>query len=130
MTQLQAEMCKKEADAIQTGIRKMPTTKSYVRQDGHSVLRVGTTRVMLDSVAAAFHQGHSVDTIVQQYPALSIEEVYGAIAYYLAHKDEVDQYLRRQDEGWTQWRDQADTSVSPVVRRLRSQAAKRETKAQ
>ena len=40
---------------------------------------------MLDSVVAAFHQGHSAETIAQQYPALSLEEIYGAITYYLAN---------------------------------------------
>ncbi len=58
----------------------------YVRIDENGVYRVGTTRVMLDSVVAAFHQGHSAETIKQQYPALTLEEVYGSIAYYLAHR--------------------------------------------
>ena len=58
----------------------MQLAKSYVRQDEHGVLRIGDTRVMLDSVIAAFHQGHSAETIAQQYPALQLEEVYGAIA--------------------------------------------------
>jgi uncharacterized protein (DUF433 family) len=102
----------------------MQTTNPYVRQDEHGVLRVGETRVMLDSVVAAFHQGHSPETVAQQYPALSLEEVYGAITYYLANKPEVDQYLRRQDEVWRQWRERASTVSSPVVQRLRSQAAK------
>src|SRR5438046_805813 len=107
----------------------MSTTKSSVRQDEHGVLRVGATRVMLDSVVAAFHQGHSAETIAQQYPALSLGEVYGAITYYLANKPEVDQYLRRQDEVWKQWREKANTATSPVVQRLLGQAAKTEANA-
>ena len=58
----------------------MQAAKAYVRQDEHGVLRVGETRVMLDSVVAAFHLGHSVETIAQQYPALTLEEAYGAIS--------------------------------------------------
>jgi uncharacterized protein (DUF433 family) len=99
----------------------MQATKSYVRQDEHGVLRVADTRVMLDSIVAAFHQGHSAETIAQQYPALSLEEVYGAVAYYLANKVDVDQYLRRQDEFWKQSREKANAVASPVVRRLRGQ---------
>ena len=105
----------------------MPTSRSYIRQDEHGVLRVGATRVMLDSVVAAFHQGHSAETIAQQYPALSLEEVYGAIAYYLANKQEVDQYLRRQDEVWRRWREKADAVTSPAVQRLRRQAVQMES---
>lgn len=66
----------------------MSTANSYIRSDEYGVLRVGATRVMLDSVIAAFRQGHSSETIRQQYPALSLEEVYGSIAYYLAHRAE------------------------------------------
>ena len=67
----------------------MQPVRIYVRQDENGVLRVGDTRVMLDSVIAAFHLGHSAETIAQQYPALSLEEVYGAITYYLANQADV-----------------------------------------
>ena len=102
----------------------MQTEKTYVRQDEHGVLRVGNTRVMLDSVVAAFHQGHSVETIQQQYPALTLEETYGVIAFYLANQDEVDRYLQRQDEVWRQERDKAHAAANPVVQRLRDRAMK------
>jgi uncharacterized protein (DUF433 family) len=108
----------------------MQANKTYVREDEHGVLRVGNGRVMLDSVVAAFHQGHSAETIAQQYPALSLEEVYGAIAYYLANQAEVGQYLRRQDELWKRWREKTSAVVSPVVERLRGLAAKAGTRAQ
>jgi uncharacterized protein (DUF433 family) len=107
----------------------MQATKTYVRQDEYGVMRVGDTRVMLDSVVAAFHQGHSAETIAQQYPALSLEEVYGAIAYYLANKRDVDHYLLQQGEVWRQWREKASAVASPVVLRLRSQGAEVETHA-
>lgn len=55
----------------------------YIRTDEQGVLRVGHTRVMIDSVLAGFHQGESAETIRQDYPALSLQEVYGAIADYL-----------------------------------------------
>ncbi len=44
----------------------MQAAKTYVRRDEHGVLRVGGTRVMLDSVVAGFDQGHSAETIAQQ----------------------------------------------------------------
>jgi uncharacterized protein (DUF433 family) len=108
----------------------MQTPKSYVRQDEHGVMRVAQTRVMLDSVVAAFQQGHSAETIQQQYPGLTLEEVYGAIAYYLANKDEVDEYLRRQGEVWKQEREKASEHASDVVQRLRSQTARAGTDTQ
>ena len=102
------------------GTAAMSANPSYVRVDEHGVMRVGIGRVMLDSVVAAFEQGHSPETIRQQYPALSLEEVFGAITYYLAHRDEVEAYLRRQDAVWEQWRTRSEQRGSPVAERLRA----------
>jgi uncharacterized protein (DUF433 family) len=98
----------------------MHLQKSYVKIDEYGVMRVGESRVMLDSVVTAFEQGHSAETIQQQYPALSLEEVYGAIAGYLANLGEIAQYLERQDAVWEQWRAKAAERPSPVVQRLRA----------
>ena len=54
------------------------------------------------------------------YPALSLEEVYGAVAYYLANRNEVDQYLRGRERLWEQERERAARNPSPVVQRLRA----------
>lgn len=99
----------------------MSKPEVYIREDDAGVMRVGATRVMLDSVVAAFHQGHSPETIQQQYPALSLGEVYGTIAEYLARREELDAYLRRQDSVWSEWRERADDPTSAVVQRLRAQ---------
>ena len=101
-------------------MNELQATLQYVRMDEHGVLRVGRGRVMLDSVVAAFWEGHSPETIREQYPTLDLEEVYGALTYYLAHAPEVDAYLRRQDEVWARWRARADAVPSPVVARLRA----------
>src|SRR5579862_8114929 len=98
----------------------MSHDNTYVRADENGVYRVGKTRVMLDSVVAAFHQGHSPESIRQQYPALTLEEVYGSLAYYLANRSEVDAYLERQDAVWQEWQDRAQKERSPMVERLRS----------
>ena len=71
---------------------------AYIEQrDG--VYVVTRTRVSLDSIVYAFLEGQSAEAIAQALPVLSLEPVYGAITYYLAHRDDVDRYLkgRRQD---------------------------------
>jgi uncharacterized protein (DUF433 family) len=107
----------------------MNAEKTYVHKDEHGVYRIGDTRVMLDSVVAAFHQGHSAETIRQQYPALTLEEVYGSIAYYLAHAAEVDAYLQSQDAVWDQWRARSEAEPSAVLERLRALAKATATEA-
>ena len=97
----------------------MNEERRYVRLDEHGVMRIGTSRVMLDAIVG-FKHGHSPETMQQQYPALSLEEVYGAITYYLAHTDEVNAYLKRQDELWEAWRTKSTARSNPVVARLRA----------
>jgi len=61
--------------------------------DTRGVLRVGGTRVSLDSVIAAFHEGATPEEIVYQYDALSLADVYAVIGYYLDHTSDIDSYL-------------------------------------
>ena len=93
----------------------------YVRVDQHGVMRVGNTRVMLESVIFPFLRGDSPESIRGQYPALSLEEVYGAITYYLRHRDEVEKYLSKQEAEWEAWRAKIDQMPTPaVIERLRA----------
>ena len=59
---------------------------------------IAATRVSLDSVVLAFLDGLSPETIVAKcFPVLTLEQVYGAITYYLSHQDEVDSYLKQAE---------------------------------
>jgi uncharacterized protein (DUF433 family) len=64
-------------------------TKEYVEQRGGGYYVIGR-RVSLDSIVYAFRSGESPETIRQNFPSLSLEQIYGAIAFYLAHRVEVD----------------------------------------
>jgi uncharacterized protein (DUF433 family) len=48
------------------------------------------SRVSLDSVVHSFLDGDSAEAIRESFPTLSLEQVYGAIAYYLGHQAEID----------------------------------------
>jgi uncharacterized protein (DUF433 family) len=64
-----------------------------LRVDSDGVVRVGGTRVTLDTIVAAFHEGATAEEIVHQYPSLDLADVYGAIGYYLRRRPRVDAYL-------------------------------------
>lgn len=51
---------------------------------------VAGTRISLDSIVSAFQAGESPETIRYDFPSLSLEQVYGAITFYLGHQAEVD----------------------------------------
>jgi uncharacterized protein (DUF433 family) len=65
-------------------------------EDG--IVRVGGTRVTLDTVVAAFEQGATAEEIVQQYPSLHLADAYAVIGYYLRHRSEVEAYLAKRGE--------------------------------
>jgi len=68
--------------------------KQYVEQrDGG--YWISGRRVSLDSIIYAYIAGQTAESIAQSFPALAMEEVYGAIAYYLANRAEIDAYLAK-----------------------------------
>jgi len=69
-----------------------------VATDAEGVIRVGGTRVTLDTVVAAYMRGCTPEQIVQDYSSLDIADVYGVIAYYLRNRVELDAYLETRRE--------------------------------
>ncbi len=66
--------------------------KDYVtRVEG--AYRIADTRVSLDSLVYLFREGMSAESMVDSYPALTLEQVHGALAFYLANQNEIDAYL-------------------------------------
>ena len=72
--------------------------KDYVEKHGPGYRLTGS-RVSLDSIVYCFKEGQSPESIVQSFPTLRLEQVYGAITYYLAHRSDIDAHLEqaRQD---------------------------------
>ena len=79
---------------------------------------VAGTRISLDSIVHAFRRGESPETICQNFELLRLEEVYGAIAYYLANQAEIDTYLIRQNEKWAEGKRNAEPLRTDIRERL------------
>ncbi len=67
--------------------------KPPILKDDDGTFRVGGTRVRLDTVIGAFHNGCTPEEILYKYPSLNLTDIYAVIAYYLQHSPEVDRYL-------------------------------------
>jgi uncharacterized protein (DUF433 family) len=64
---------------------------------------VAGTRISLDSVVCAFNRGDSPERILEEFPLLrKLSRVYGAIAFYLDHKVEIDRYLEESEREFEQ----------------------------
>ena len=67
-------------------------------EDADGVIRVGNTRVTLETIIGAFNDGASAEEIACQYPSVDLADIYAAITYYLRHRSEVEGYLQKQGE--------------------------------
>jgi uncharacterized protein (DUF433 family) len=76
---------------------KAMSNKEYIEQRNGGYYIKGT-RISLDSVVYAFRRGSAPESIQRSFPLLTLEEVYGAIAFYLANEAEIDEYLKKQAE--------------------------------
>ena len=76
---------------------------------------IGRSRVSLESIIVPFLDGSSPETLVDEFPTLSLEQVYGAITFYLGHRTEVDAYLKETEGLWKE----AHKSQPPIPAPLR-----------
>lgn len=83
------------------------------------------TRVSLDSIVYSFLAGQTAEAIAQSLPVLTLEQVYGAVAYYLAHRQEIDDYLVAQRDDFEARRAAARAADPMFYQKLR--AARRRT---
>lgn len=90
-----------------TLIFEVPVIPLHTDQDG--VIRVGKTRVRLDTVVYAFNQGYTAEDIISQYPSLPLADVYAVITYYLNNRPEVDAYIRQREAHAAQIRQEIES---------------------
>ena len=73
--------------------------KSYLEQRDGGYWVMGT-RISLDSIVYAFKRGVAPESIQRAFSLLTLEEIYGAITFYLAHAQEIDTYLVQAEAGF------------------------------
>jgi uncharacterized protein (DUF433 family) len=96
----------------------------YIRQREDGLLFIVGTRVPLAAVAYEYRRGESPEAILYSYPALTLEQVYGAITYCLAEPAAVTAYLKRLDRAYDRARRASGPQQRPA-RRPRPPAARR-----
>ncbi len=95
------------------------TIPNAIRKVKGGVLRVGDSRVSLDSVIYMFNEGADAAEIRNNYDTLSLAEVHTAIAYYLHNKEKVDKYLaKRESERERAWREHEAENPPAITREV------------
>lgn len=100
----------------------MPQTAiEYVQKVAEGGWRVADSRVSLDSIVHAYWEGKSPEAIADAFPTLMVEQVYGAIAFYLRYQAEVDEYLAQQVETWQKLAATSELQHAALLNRIGSQ---------
>ncbi|MGA2073231.1 MAG: DUF433 domain-containing protein [Terriglobia bacterium] len=97
--------------------------QEYVEKRNGGYYVMGS-RVSLESVVYPFLDGASPETIVEEYPTLSLEQVYGTITFYLANRAKIEAYLSEIEKLWEKAR--KDQSPIPPALRERLERARRQ----
>lgn len=98
-------------------------TREYIEKRDGGYYLIGS-RVSLESVIYLFLDGASPETIVDEFPTVGLEQVYGAITFYLANRPEMDAYLSETEKLWQEAR--KNQSPIPPALRERLERARRQ----
>ena len=94
-------------------IADAPTMVVPLRMDEHGSIRVSGTRVTLEVILARHDQGERPEDIHTGFPTVPLTDIYAVIAYYLAHRDEVDTYLKQRAEEAERIRQKIEANYTP-----------------
>jgi uncharacterized protein (DUF433 family) len=98
-----------------------------LQTDSQGVVRVGKTRVTLDTVIGAFRRGATPEEIVQDYSSLRLADIYTVIAFYLQNQPAVESYLHEQQQQGEAIQRQMEARFDPTGIRERLLARRKET---
>ncbi len=70
------------------------STTIPINKGSDGVIRIGSTRVTLETVVQVFQNGSTAEEIAFQYPVLDLSDIYAVISYYLKNQTAVDNYIK------------------------------------
>ena len=82
--------------------------------DEDGVVRAAESRVTLDALVHAFDAGATAEEIAQQYPSVSLDDVYAVVTYYLRQRSQVEDYLKTRDAESEQTRRDNESRHDPA----------------
>ncbi|WP_413175872.1 DUF433 domain-containing protein [Anabaena azotica] len=103
-------------------------TKQYIEQRNEGYWIEGT-RISLDSIVYSFLNGDAPEIIAQNFPLLSLEQVYGAIAFYLANKEVIDAYLKQGEVEFEKLQQSAREKNPLLYQKLKTAQIQKQQKA-
>ena len=79
---------------------------------------VAGSRVSLASIIYEYRDGAAPETIRQNFPTLSLEQIHGSIAFYLGHPNETARYLAELENRWDDLERAAQPASADLQQRI------------
>ena len=98
------------------GLLTLEAERPPLRMDEGGVIRVGSTRISLDLIVEQYENGATPEDLVRDYGTLNLADVHAAIAYYLMHREQVQEYLKRRAKEAKALRAEIEAKHPPVTR--------------
>jgi len=78
--------------AVIESIQSVPVT---VTEEG--AIRIAGSRVSLESLLHHYNAGATPEQIACKFPSLRLADIYSVVAYYLNHRESIEEYLRETE---------------------------------
>lgn len=65
--------------------------------DEHGSIRIGKSRITLDTIIETYKMGATIEELAQNFPTLAVADIMYTVGYYLRHTEEVETYLAEQE---------------------------------
>ena len=75
-------------------------------------IRIDGTRITVHRIVVLYKQGQSAEAIAQTYPHLSLGQIYTALAWYHANREEIESELADADAEYDQLKQQDDSGAA------------------
>jgi uncharacterized protein (DUF433 family) len=108
----------RERNMDQQEIRQ--NTPLILADDG--TIRIKDSRVSLEVIVRQFKQGATAEQLLEDFPSLTLRDIYGAIYYYLDNTETVEDYMRQQEDSAVEMRAFLDSHLDSAALRTRIRA--------
>jgi uncharacterized protein (DUF433 family) len=87
-----------------------------LHSDPFGVVRVAGTRLTLDTLLSVYNRGATVEDLHEGFPFIELSDLHAVVAYYLRHRQQVDEYLKSNQETAELRRQAAEPDFPPVLK--------------
>lgn len=87
--------------------------------DADGIIRIGGTRVTLDTLVSLYEEGYPAEWLAEAFPSLTLADIHAVVGYFLRHRNELEEYLKRNRKLAERNRQELE-SKHPSLRSLKS----------